>query len=280
MTRPALGAGFRSLQPGRLWSLADVINTKSVAILCALGGQLNHVDLIWRSDEPLSPEEKKVALGWLDLAEKAAIDFEMKGARERIRLARRKVERDFLDSEIATEFRVLKETIDFELKGQLIWRYPNDRRPVLETWQHDWAPTLAKFPSAAEDVWAGVDLWGLHHSTAAVFHFMRALEHGLRALAADLGLTFDVQQWHNILDQIESQIQSQGKSLTKGAAKNERLRFLSEAAKEFRFFKDGWRNYVSHGRDPYDDHQARSVMDHVRSFMNGLSSQLTEQPAP
>jgi hypothetical protein len=105
---------------------------------------------------------------------------------------------------------------------------------------------------------------------------MRVLEHGLRALAKDVGKSFDVQNWQNIIDQIESEIRNIGKSLPSGMAKNERLQFLSEAAKEFAYFKDGWRNYVSHNRGTYDEHQARSVMEHVRSFMTTLSSRLSE----
>jgi hypothetical protein len=105
---------------------------------------------------------------------------------------------------------------------------------------------------------------------------MRVLEHGLRALANDVGLTFDVQNWQNIIDQIEAKIRELGKSLPRGVDKNERLQFLSEAAKEFVYFKDGWRNYVSHSRGTYDKHQARSVMEHVKSFMNTLSTKLTE----
>ena len=104
---------------------------------------------------------------------------------------------------------------------------------------------------------------------------MRVLEHGLRALAADLGLTYDVQQWYNIINEIESEIRKQG-NMPKSAAKTERLRFLAEAAKEFVYFKDGWRNYVSHARGTYDEHQARNILEHVRSFMNVLSSEIYE----
>jgi hypothetical protein len=105
---------------------------------------------------------------------------------------------------------------------------------------------------------------------------MRVLEHGLHALANELGKSFDVQNWKNILDEIEAEIRTQERTLPRGTSKNERLRFLSNAAKEFVYFKNGWRNYVSHGRDPYDEHQARSVMEHVREFMTVLSSQLHE----
>jgi hypothetical protein len=64
--------------------------------------------------------------------------------------------------------------------------------------------------------------------------------------------------------------------LPKGESRNRRLQFLSEAAKEFQYFKDGWRNYVSHGRGEYDDHLAQSVMQHVRQFMTILSRELYE----
>lgn len=135
---------------------------------------------------------------------------------------------------------------------------------------------LKSFPSANRDVFAAVDCWALGHYTAPVFHSMRVLEHGLRALASELGKTFDIQNWQNIIDEIESEIRAQGRSLPRGMQKSERLGFLSSAAKEFVYFKDGWRNYVSHNRATYDELQSHSVYEHVRSFMNNLASELHE----
>lgn len=108
---------------------------------------------------------------------------------------------------------------------------------------------------------------------------MRVLECGLRALAHNVGRTFETQQLQNIIDEINSSIEAERKTLPRGKERNERLQFLSEAAKEFVYFKDGWRNYVSHGRGDYDGHQARSVMEHVRSFMNHLATQLNDASA-
>jgi hypothetical protein len=105
---------------------------------------------------------------------------------------------------------------------------------------------------------------------------MRVLEHGLRVLAKDVGKTFDVQVWQTIIDQIESAIRELGKTLPAGQAKSERLQFLSSAAKEFVFFKDGWRNYVSHNKASYDPLQAQSALGHVKTFMSVLSSRLRE----
>ena len=175
--------------------------------------------------------------------------------------------------------RVLRETINSSLKNQYIYRYPNDRAAVLQAWNAEWAAAIKSFPSAENDIKAGVDLWALQHNTACAFHFMRVLEHGLRALANDVGKSFDVQNWQNIIEEIEAEIRQLGKNLPRGSEKNERLRFLSEAAKEFVYFKDGWRNYVSHNRANYDQYQARGILEHVKAFMTTLSSKLAENPS-
>ena len=97
---------------------------------------------------------------------------------------------------------------------------------------------------------------------------MRILEHELNALAKSVDIDFDVQQWNTIIEQIEGKITSLRKVLPRGMDKNEK--------KEFLYFKGGWRNYISHNRGTYDEHQAASVLEHTRSFMNHLAIQLSE----
>lgn len=278
MMPPLLSADSRRLQPGKLWSVADVINS-NVSSLCALGSQLMLEEMMRENaaDELLGSDEIEHVQGWLKIALLVAKDFDMSGVRTRVELIRKQIGFGITQHRVSMEFRVLRETLHSELKGHLIYRYPAHEAAVLKAWQTDWAPALGGFPSAEADIKAAVDLWALYHSTASVYHLMRVLEHGLKALATDLGKTFDIQNWQNILDEIEAEIRNQAKALPRGVAKSDRLRFLSEAAKEFHFFKDGWRNHVSHNRAVYDHYQARSVMDHVRSFMNGLSSQLSEE---
>jgi hypothetical protein len=132
------------------------------------------------------------------------------------------------------------------------------------------------FPSAQFDAREAAQSLAVGRHTACVFHCMRVLEHGLRALAKDVQKTFDQQQWHNIIEEIESEIRSIAKTGPKTAEKDERLQWLSEAAKEFFYFKDGWRNYVAHGRSRYDGPQATSALEHVRVFMRHLAIKLSE----
>lgn len=281
MTVLVLGLESVTQQPGRLWSLADMINSNYVFVLNALNGELTYLEVMGEvASGPPIPGRIAAVRQWLGLANEAADEFQMGGVRERIRLFLQCLDHSPSQSRLGTEARVLRETIEYEARQQYFYRYPLDKVAVLNRLEIDWAATLKSFPSARADIHASVDLWAMDHPTASVFHLMRVVEHGLRALAADLGKSFDVQQWHNVIDQIEKEIKRQAATMPTGLAKSDRLRFLSQAATEFRFFKDGWRNHVSHSRAIYDEHQARSVLDHVCSFMNGLSHQFSEMSEP
>lgn len=162
-----------------------------------------------------------------------------------------------------------------ELREQYVLQISNDAAWWYDNGQSFGLEVLNAFPSSEEDIIEAGNCYAFDRSTACVFHAMRVLEYGLGALAKDVGLTFDIQNWHTIIEQIESEIKAQGKA-KKSTVKDERLQFLSEAAKEFTYFKDGWRNHVTHKKRSYDTSQAYSVLTHVRLFMMHLSTQLTE----
>src|SRR5271166_133920 len=130
------------------------------------------------------------------------------------------------------------------------------------------------FPSTRLDVTEAAKCFALDRSTACVFHCMRVLESALRILAKDVKVVFDIQTWQTVIEQIENAIRAEGKALPSGTTKTERLHRLSEAAKEFVYFKDGWRNHVSHNRSPYDPAQAASAFNHTKDFMRSLSQWL------
>ncbi|MDP1555193.1 MAG: hypothetical protein Q8L84_07020 [Hyphomonas sp.] len=276
-----------SCRPGgrEVRDLAEVINA-TISQLAPLIYQLT----VWQSlewakasgdrDEPVNKTTFAQIEGWLSVASDTAAEFEIAGAEARIVSFRSAAARGLMTwRRLSTESRVLRETFEAGLQGRLIYRYPAEQARVFERWASDWAPCLASFPSVRADVFAAVDCWALGHGTASVFQCMRVLEHGLAALAEDVGEGMDVDTWHVILDRIEARIRME-RSAPRGLEKTERLQFLSEAASAFRYFKDAWRNHVAHGRAVYDEHQARSVLEHTRGFMNLLSSRLTEGPHP
>ncbi len=100
------------------------------------------------------------------------------------------------------------------------------------------------------------------------------LEKGLHSLATELGVGMssgiEFENWKNIIDQIEKEIRKL-EALPKGPAKTATLTFYSEAASQFRYFKDAWRNHVSHARAQYDEREALTIFEHVRTFMHDLA---------
>lgn len=162
-----------------------------------------------------------------------------------------------------------------ELGEQLFLVIPLDRTKFYNLDAPLNSAAMAAFPSSSRELRAAGNAYAADLPTACVFHCMRALEYGLLALAADLGIPQGTETWHVIIDQIEYKIANQ-RNAPRGVSRNARLQFLSEAANEFRYFKDGWRNYVSHGNNDYDDTKALRVMEHVKSFIEVLSSELKE----
>lgn len=227
-------------------------------------------------DQRVSADNRKRLRSMLELATIVANDFEWKAAHDRIKRFGETLDDDRANlAEVYHELQALSDAIQDGTKRQLVYRYPTEKANVFLSWKADWSTVIKSFPSAEEDIRSGVDLWALGHSTASIFHMMRVLEHGLKALSLDLGLPYSTQNWYNIINEISKKISEQEKTLPKGDAKAARLQFLSEAAKEFVYFKDGWRNFVSHAKCAYDENQARSVMEHVRQFMATLSRDLS-----
>jgi hypothetical protein len=135
---------------------------------------------------------------------------------------------------------------------------------------------FASFPSARNDIEEAGNCFALGRYSASVHHSMCALEPGLGALAANVGVVVGSRTWKTIIDLIEKAIKELEPSLPSGPAKNARLQFLSEAAKEFFYFKEGWRNHVAHARAHYDREQALSVLNHAKAFMQTLAGRLLE----
>jgi len=109
---------------------------------------------------------------------------------------------------------------------------------------------------------------------------MRVAETGLQALAKDLNVVLkndrpiEYEDWTNILHAIDDKIEKLRHPQTQ--ENQESIQFYSQSAAQFRYFKDAWRNHVSHARESYDLLQAESNFAHVREFMQDLAKRLSE----
>jgi hypothetical protein len=131
------------------------------------------------------------------------------------------------------------------------------------------------FPSAERDIKSAGSCYAENKNTACVMHLMRVLELGLASLAAKLNVTINNPNWHTVIADIETKIAQINGSHAGPNWKADRD-FYAAAAKDFRYFKDAWRNHAMHVHEHYDELEARSILDHVKAFMvhladNGLT---------
>lgn len=173
--------------------------------------------------------------------------------------------------------RMLHAIIKDELRERLFMFIPQDDAEWFEKKDGFGIEVSTAFHSAIEDIKEAGTCYATGRYTACVFHLMRILEHGLKALAKNLSLTFGKKTWGKIIGMIDEKIDDFYKSNPQTEAEIERLQFLSEAATDFRYFKNSWRDHVSHLRYTCKDRgEALLILNHVKSFMVHLSTQLTE----
>jgi hypothetical protein len=111
---------------------------------------------------------------------------------------------------------------------------------------------------------------------------MRAVEYGLRALAANVKVPIDTEEleykdWRKILTQVEAKIGDIVKCDQPGMSakeKSETREFYNGVLQEFNGFKDRWRNHVMHTRGIYTAREAVAVFGRVRIFMETLATKI------
>ncbi len=250
-----------------------------------LGERMQDTSLLWSVDEFCETigGERRLNGGGRKRLQARLEDLSQLADRLNLRVAGRIIARRLRKPENLPKsedaYDAIVEVLKDDLKEKLFLFVPQERAAF---WEKDNLLTdkaKAAFPNSAAELRGAGNAYAAGLAEGSIFYAMRALEHGLRALAADVGLTFDVQNWQNIISEIEAQIEGWRKNGIPGLAKadkGERLQFLSEAAKEFAYFKDGWRNYVVHAKVPYTENQAHTVLGHVTDFIERLSDRLAE----
>jgi hypothetical protein len=177
------------------------------------------------------------------------------------------------------EYELLLAAVTAELKTRLFLFVPEHRAYLFEKKDLMSDAARTRFPEAIGDLRDSANALAIGFYTASVFHAVRALEIGMRSLAVSLGVEFsfplEQADWHSIIEQMESKVRAM-KDLSKSAVKDADLKFYSETAMQFRYFKDAWRIRVSHARENYDDPQATSVLEHALSFFELIASRLSQ----
>lgn len=161
-----------------------------------------------------------------------------------------------------------------ELRENISFRIADSKKDYFQRYDLFGLKVNTAFPSCVPEIENAGTCYALERNEACVFHCMRILERALRVLARELGVTFpgtlDLQNWQNIIESVETEIKNLEK-LPKSKYKSQTLKLFSQAAMQFRWFKEAWRNHVMHGRDSYDEGRAHSILGHVHELMQALA---------
>ncbi len=172
--------------------------------------------------------------------------------------------------EVSSPFLELEGRLIDEMESMVFFSIEPDRQELLAG--DLFGKQVAEaFPSAEQDIKHAGKCLAFEEWTASVFHSMRVLEIGLSVLAKDVGITkIDYRNWESLIHEVETNIK------TASGGDKVKEQFYSEAALQFRYFKNAWRNHVMHVRDTYDEERAETIFGHVREFMVHLATKLKD----
>lgn len=135
---------------------------------------------------------------------------------------------------------------------------------------------LDKFPVVVADVESAGKCFATGNYTASVFHLMRVMECGLRALGGSLNdesLSPDRNpNWETILRKCTDELNKPASKRSDEWRLHEH--FYSTATANLRAVKDAWRNPTMHIDQVYDEDQSLAVWNAVKAFMRHLSERL------
>lgn len=266
-------------RPGRLFSLGDIMQRfRASSFSAAIGALVRAASFIEGFNVSGMPEDieadRQIVLK--ELTESGPEFEELPLSRVvKLQLERTKGRVEHANSEeLIVLLRELHNNLLAELTSAWFLMIKADRREFYEMRAAPFGDNVASaFGDANRDIAAASRCYALDEWTACVFHLMRALEHGLRIMAKKVGLSAEAmahENWKNIIDQVEKKIREiEGEP--KSPEKIERTRVFSAAAVQFRYFKDAWRNHVSHSHASYDEREADTIYTHVKAFMGQMA---------
>lgn len=222
----------------------------------------------------------------LEIVEHFAGQLELEGVIDRIRVFRDALGMMPSYKICHEEWKALRTQMETELNRRSVIYLGKTKSAPVSTMATQWATIFAAFPSVQKDVECGVQCFALEQNTASVFHMMRVAEHGLRAVAKERKMRLpkdrpiDSAEWGMLTDRLNTVINTVSNWAVKKAGRTAALQFYTRVRADTVYFKDGYRNVVSHSLSHFSEPEADSVMRRVREFMSVVSAHLSDDVKP
>lgn len=255
-----------------LLSLWNLMQRLQIDVICAFvrdirDFEIQALTLHQNKPSPMTDDDANVLQPILALADAADAFFWLPATRNRRRRIGDVIEARCTYDRLEIELRVLRETLEDELRETLIIHMPAGKAVYYFSDASLLGEDVAaKFPDLVADIDEAGKCLAFGRATASVFHLMRVMETGVQELGKKLGVQFvDQKVWQNILDEVNKAI---GALLRTDPDRAK----LAELASLLFAVKLAWRNEVMHPKATYTDAEATAILHATKSFMGLLAS--------
>jgi hypothetical protein len=180
-----------------------------------------------------------------------------------------------------TELKVLWESMEDQMVRSKFAYVPRSKSRYLDPEQTFGAQVLRRFPSAKSDMESAGQAHAVGLNTACVLHLVRVTERGLKALAAERGLTSrvppDYREWGEIIGDIEESAKKITQGWRRGPEREAVADFYDSCTSNLRHFKTIWRDRSVHGRSGiHTDEDTAKAIGYAVEFMKRVSARISE----
>lgn len=209
--------------------------------------------------------------------------FEPRGFTCALRAARRLQEQrnTLTPAEVSKSFRDLWDDFLSDCDGRLVELIEPANTKYYDQDAGFGYEVAQRFPSAKPEIRECGTCYALGRHTASVFHAMRAVEHGLRALTGAVGVVspkvpLNYQDWNCLIQQVESRSEAAVDTWGKSAEVTNARQFFHRLVADLYLFKDDVRNVTMHTRASYDAPGALSVRNRAAEWFAVLATRVSE----
>jgi hypothetical protein len=186
-----------------------------------------------------------------------------------------------ISGEIQSLLTELVKRIEVELKAHTYLCVSRDDAGFYHKPLDGWVDTITAFPSTRYDIEEASKCLALQRNTGAVFHLMRVMGTGVKAIGKSLNeKTLDASHnltWDNVLRRCAKESEKEFKDMSPVWQGDKK--FFATATAKLYAVKDAWRNPNAHEiGDKYTSEETLDIYRTIRSFMRQLATKLKETP--
>lgn len=244
-------------------------------------------------------EKAQNVLTWLE--RELITDLNLKQSQKKLNTIKRKLSEDGLIPirEYKRDISELQNLIDFELADIVFGYIPAEKASYFKNPYLFGEEVCKNFPSARDDIKAAGTCYAHENYTATVFHLMRAVEIGVKVMVNTMRAQkhlvttthggkrvtkkpVELCDWKTLIDGLKKALTALEAGSKTSVKKKETLAYYSHAIAQFGYFKDAWRNNISHGnnvapnRKFYLEGETTDIMNSAKLFMQHLAKRIKE----